>query len=175
MTVTLTKAPTNEEWNEVKRRALVTAGFTKVVNPPSIEWRHRMLEARHSPIRFLTISFDLFDVPYWLTNELCRHHVGVEKFVKSQRNDRQKEYDRNAARQDAPVNMIMDFNAEGFLTFCNKRLCNKASKEMRELVDEMKNQLIERCPEFKGLVVPMCFNNGFVCHELEPCGMCKGK
>lgn len=169
MTIQLLKAPTLEDWEEVKRRALVTAGFTKSKTPPALPWRVKMLEARHSPIRYLTISFYIEGLPYWVSVELCRHHAGVEKFVKSQRNDRQNNYDRAAARQDAPVNMIVDFNAEAFLTFCNKRLCGKASKEMRALAHDMAKLLIIQCPEFDGLLVPMCIYHGGKCHELEPC------
>lgn len=170
MKVELIKSPTAEDWDEVKRRALVTAGLKKVKTPPSFEWRQKMLLARHSPIRYLTISFYIEGLPYWVSNELCRHHAGIEKFVKSQRNDRQDDYDRNAARQDAPVNLIVDFNAEGFLTFCNKRLCGKASAEMQKLALEMARQLTQSNPEFKGLLVPMCTHCGGVCYELEPCG-----
>lgn len=129
----------------------------------------KMLEARHSPIRYLIISFFIEGLPYWVSNELCRHHEGIEKFVKSQRNDRQSNYDRNTAPQNAPVNLIVDFNAEGFLNFCNKRLCGKASAEMRALTKDMARLLELKCPEFEGLLVPACIYHGGQCHELEPC------
>ena len=106
---------------------------------------------------------------YWVSNELCRHHVGVEKYVRSQRNDRQSDYDRNAARQDAPVDVIIDFNAEAFMTFCNKRLCKKASAEMRQLAQTMASLLIEKCPEFFGFLVPNCQYMGGECHEPTSC------
>lgn len=170
MQIKLIRHPTNEDWSEVKRRALVTSGFTKVITEPSLDWKRKMLAARHSPIRDLRISFFISDLPYWVSNELCRHHIGVEKYVKSQRNDRQKDYDRNAARQDAPINVIVDFNAEAFLTFCNKRLCAKASKEMRELTQMMAKALEEINPEFKGFLVPNCLYHNNKCYELEPCG-----
>lgn len=128
-----------------------------------------MLRCRHSPIRHLNISFYIKDLPYWVSNELCRHHVGVEKYVRSQRNDRQSDYDRNAARQDAPVDVIIDFNAEAFMTFCNKRLCKKASAEMRQLAQTMASLLIEKCPEFFGFLVPNCQYMGGECHEPTGC------
>ena len=55
--VTMTECPTEKDWYEVKRRALVTMGYTKVLTPPDEAWKHRMLEARHSPIRRLRFSF----------------------------------------------------------------------------------------------------------------------
>jgi len=170
MKVELLKFPNNDDWLAVKQRALVTMGKTKVINAPTLEWKKKMLETRHSPIRYLTISFFISDLPYWVSNELCRHHIGIEKFVKSQRNDRQSDYNRENAPQNAPVNVIVDFNAEALQTFCNKRLCGKASNEMRILASTMRKLLIEQCPEFNNCLVPMCIYHGNKCHELEPCG-----
>ena len=52
----------------------------------------------------------------------------------------------------------------------NKRLCNLASAETRELVKMMCKKVIEVCPEFKDELVPMCVRNGGVCYEMFPCG-----
>lgn len=173
MTVTMTEFPTENDWAQVKRRALKTCG-KKPVTPPTTEWKHAILNARHSPIRRLFFSFDLDDVPYWLSNELCRHHEGVEKYVFSQRNDRQHNYDRNAARQDAPVNLVFDCNAEGLMTVMNKRLCSQASKEMQDLMRIIRATVLKMFPEFAGLLVPMCEYCGGVCHEMNPCGRSEG-
>ena len=70
--VTLLKAPTDEDWKEVNRRARTTVGYTEGV-VPSIEWRHAILRARHSPIRYLRWSFLIEDVPYWVACELRTH------------------------------------------------------------------------------------------------------
>lgn len=61
--VSLLSAPTDADWLSVKARALVTIG-RKAVNPPSSEWKHAILEARHSPIRYLRYSF-FIECPYW--------------------------------------------------------------------------------------------------------------
>lgn len=173
MKVTMTEFPTENDWAQVKRRALKTCGKNPL-SPPTHEWKHKILKARHSPIRRLFFSFDLDDIPYWLSNELCRHHEGVEKYVFSQRNDRQSNYDRNAARQDAPVDMIFDCNAEGLMNVMNKRLCGCASKEMRLLMAEIKGKVLELFPEFDGLLVPACEYNG-KCHEMNSCGRQNGQ
>lgn len=107
--VKLLEYPTEKDWLEVKRRALVTAGLTPK-NAPDVAWKHAILEARHSPIRYLRFSFYI-ECPYWVSVHLCRH-VHAQPYVRSQRNDRQSDYDRNAARQDEPVSMILDVNAE---------------------------------------------------------------
>lgn len=169
VTVKLLKYPTDEDWMEVKRRALVTVG-KKPVKTPESRWRHKILEARHSPIRNLVYSFYIHDIPTWVATHLVRHHEGFQPYVKSQRNDRQDEYDRNAARQDAPVDMIVDLNAEALQTLANKRLCNLAAAETREVVREMCRLAEQATPELEGLLVPLCVYCGGTCHEMYPCG-----
>ena len=166
--IVLTEFPTERDWMECKRRALITVGL-KAKTPPDSEWKHSILEARHSPIRYLKFSFDLIGIPYWVSVHLCRH-VHAQPYVRSQRNDRQDEYDRNRAPQDAPVNMILDVNAEELMVIVNKRLCNQASQETHAVVRRMCDLVEERCPEFKGLLVPMCEYCGGVCHEMHTCG-----
>lgn len=63
--VSLLSAPTDADWLSVKSRALVTIG-KKAINPPSSEWKHSILEARHSPIRYLRYSFYI-ECPYWVS------------------------------------------------------------------------------------------------------------
>lgn len=179
MKVIMMKHPSEEDWFGVKLRALITVG-KEPIRSPSIEWKHMILDARHSPIRYLQFSFLLTEVPYWVACEL-RTHVhdmpyvaGFGVYIKSSRNDRQADFDRNAARQDAPVNMILDINAEQMQILANKRLCQQASKEARDAVADMCAQVEAACPEFVGLLVPMCAYRGGVCHEMNSCAKMKG-
>lgn len=171
MKVTMTEYPTEQDWLAVKERALVTVGL-KAKNAPGMEWKDEILEARHSPIRRLRFSFLIEDLPYWVSVHLCRH-IHAQPYVRSQRNDRQSDCDRNAARQDAPVTMIWDMTGEELLIVANKRLCNQAIKETRDVVREICNQVISFCPEFEKHLVPMCEYHGNVCHEMKPCGRCQ--
>ena len=168
MEIELLKYPTEEDWMMVKRCALVTIG-KQPITPPTMDWKKKILEARHSPIRELNFTFYLHNVPSWVATHLVRHHIGCQPYVKSQRNDRQSEYDRNAARQDTPVDMIWSMNAEALMTFANKRLCKQASVETRNVANIMCSTVLEVCPEFEGLLVPMCRYQGGVCHEMYPC------
>lgn len=102
--ITLLKWPGEEDWMFAKSCALVTIGKHSG-KAPDMEWKHKMLRAKHSPIRTLNFAFYLHNVPYYVSTHLARHVHSVP-FIKSQRNDRQSDYDRNAARQDAPVDMI---------------------------------------------------------------------
>lgn len=164
MKITLLEYPTDQEWLEVKRRALVTIG-KRAVSPPSEEWKAEILRARHSPIRYLRFSFLLEGIPSWVSVHLCRH-VHAQPYVRSQRNDRQTEYDRNKAPQDTPVDMILDVNAEELMVIANKRLCNMAALETHSAVAAMCREVIAHCPEFEPFLVPMCEYTGG-CKEMN--------
>ena len=169
MKIYLINAPTEEDWMGVKQRALVTIGKT-AINQPTSEWKRKILEARHSPIRYLRYSFLLEGIPYCTSVHLVRHHVGCEKYVRSQRNDRQSDYDRNQAPQNAPVDMIFDLNAESLMTLANKRLCNQASLETRNIVKAMCLLAEQQTPELKGLLVKPCERMNGKCEEMNCCG-----
>lgn len=168
MEVEVLRHPTDEDWRAVKARALVTIGKT-VVYPPDFEWKTKMLRCRHSPIRYLTFSFFLKDVPYWLSTELSRHHIGVEKYIKSQRDDRNSD---DIPRSDKPqgsfVNMIIDFNGESICTVMNKRLCGCATREMQQLMLMIRKKVLETNPEFEDFLVPMCIYTT-KCREFSSC------
>lgn len=178
MTVKLIGSPTEKDWFEVKRRALETVGLTPV-NAPDKQWKHAILEARHSPIRYLRWSFSIESIPYWVACELRTHvhdmpyvaDFGV--YIRSQRNDRQKMYDRGDAPQKAPVTMIMDVNGEQIQILANKRLCQQATAEARAVVKRM-CALVECIePAYEGLLIPVCEYCGGVCHEIYSCGRCE--
>ena len=168
MNVKLINCPTPEDWMCVKDRALVTVG-KHAVNPPTSEWKRKILRARHSPIRYLRYSFFLEGIPSWVSVHLVRH-VHAQPYVRSQRNDRQDMYDRNKAPQDAPVDMIWDVNVEELMTIANKRLCMQASEETRNVVKLMCSLAEEATPELCGLLVPNCVRMGGRCEEMNPCG-----
>lgn len=165
MKVKLIEKPTEADWLEVKRRALVTIG-KKPLTPPDTDWKHKILRARHSPIRRLHFSFYI-ECPYWVSVHLCRH-IHAQPYVKSQRNDRQDEYDRNSAPQDAMVSMIWDMNAEELMTIANKRLCKLTADETREVVVAMCDLVKKELPEFVGLLTAYCAYWG-KCQEMCPC------
>lgn len=169
MKIELLRCPSELDWMLVKECTLVTIGKTPTT-PPSSEWKRRILEARHSPIRELKFVYKISDVPYWVAMHLVRHHVGCQPYVKTQRNDRQRVYDRTDAPQSSPVSMIWSLNAEALQVIANKRLCSQAAVETRAVVRSMCDLAVKACPELDGLLVPMCEYNGGVCHEFTPCG-----
>ena len=168
MNVTLIKYPSEDDWALCKQCALVTVGLSPK-QAPDEQWKKAILQAKHSPIRVLNFAFLLENVPSWVSVHLCRH-VHAQPFVRSQRNDRQADYDRNKASQDTPVSMIWYMNAEELMTIASKRLCMKASPETRGAVLAICEAVIEKCLEFDGLLKPACEWQGGNCYEMQSCG-----
>lgn len=174
MMVELVRYPTSEDLLWMKQCTVGTMD-KETDTLPSSDFVHRLLRARHSPIRELEFRYVIRDIPYWVSVHLVRHHVGFQPYVQSQRNDRQSKYDREKAPQDTPVTMRVTLNAEALLNLANKRLCMKASPETRAVVQAMCSLAEEKMPELKGLLVPMCEYHGGVCYEIQPCGKTRDK
>ena len=168
MEVQILKHPTTEDWILCRKVTLTTISKDSD-KEPTLEWKKKLLRARHSPIRTLQFCFKLVDIPYWVSVHLVRH-VHATPFVSTQRNDRQDKYDRGEAPQNQPVTMCWYMNAEELMNIANKRLCNMASKETREVVAEICRQVIQTNPEFDGVLVPMCYYRGGNCDEFYCCG-----
>lgn len=167
MVVTLIKAPTDADWLEVKRRALVTC-WKKPKNMPESEWKHKILEARHSPIRYIVYSFLIENIPSNIATHFARH-VHAQPYISSLRNDRQTFTDGDKAPRDTPVNMIIDINAEELQVMANKRLCMQAAEKTRLVMRGICTEALTATPELDGLLVPLCEYCGGVCHEMYPC------
>lgn len=171
-TVSCIKWPDEEERRLFKRCIWVTMGRTEApTQGPSSDLLHKMLEARHSPIRVLNFAFLIEKIPSNTATHLARH-VHAVPFVSSLRNDRQDRIDGDAARRDTPVDMILYCNAEELMTIANKRLCFKAAPRTRDVVMDICEKAYEKMPELDGLLVPNCEYHGGVCHEIEGCGWC---
>lgn len=165
MKVTVTKLT---DWDLVYTVALATERKTVIGKMPSEEWKRKMVRAPHSPIRALQFLIQ-FECPYFVQNHLVRHHEGVQWFVGSQRNDRQHEYDRNAARQDTPVMVTCIINAEALMFISRRRLCSKASPETRAAWQAVVDEIAKVDPVVASCCVPECVYRGF-CPEFKTCG-----
>lgn len=168
--VKLIQYPTEEDWMECRRRALITVyglGLGKMA-PPTDEWKYKILKARHSPIRYLRYSFLIENIPSNTAVHFCRH-VHAQPYVSSLRNDRQSVMDGDIAPRNTPVNMILDVNAEELMVIANKRLCNKAAKTTRMVTRLMCLEALNKTPELEELLVPMC-EYLHECPEMRGCG-----
>ena len=166
--VELLRYPNEEDLKWVKTCTLNTVG-KHTINAPTEEWIERLVKAEHSPIRELWFGIRM-EIPYWVSVHFVRHHIGVNHYVQSQRNDRQNKYDRNKAPQDELVSHILSINAQELIFMAHKRLCNQAAKETREVMKEICRLVIEKAPYMKDVLVPLCEYRNGCCTEMYPCG-----
>ena len=152
--VEMIKHPTDEDWLLCKQCTLNTVGM-KSTKMPNEEWKIKLLKCEHSPIRTLWFAFRLH-IPYYVSTHLVRHKYGVEHFVQSQRDDRQKEViiPRAEKPQGEFVSHILYVNAQELMYIARKRLCNQASEETRQVVRMMCEEVLKTNPEFKEFLVP---------------------
>lgn len=165
MEVKLIRYPKEEDW----KRALLLARETQGKEgdlTPSFEWKKKLINSEHSPLRTIMFTIEMQNIPYCNSVHFVRHKFGVEHYVKSQRSNE----NRGEEPQNAPVNHIMDINAQALIFMARKRLCFKADETTREIMKEIVNKIIDVCPEFKGFLVPECIYRGNICHEFKSCG-----
>lgn len=167
MKVELLKYPSESDWAWAKTCTLNTVG-KKSTTLPTDEWKKKLLLSEHSPIRELWFGIRM-EVPYWVSVHFVRHHIGVNHYVQSQRNDRQDKYDRDSAPQGSIVSHIMSVNAAELVQMAHKRLCTQASPETRAVMNEICKQVINVCPEFREVLVPLCRYRNGKCTEFFPC------
>lgn len=166
--VEIIKRPTDQDWKWCKDCTLNTVGKTSE-KLPTEEWKHKILAAGHSPIRELWFGIKM-QIPSYISVHFVRHHIGVNHYVQTQRNDRQSNYDRTKAPQGTMVSHVMSINAQELIFMAHKRLCSQAAPETRAVMQEICKQVEELNPEFIGLLVPECVYRNGKCTEFYPCG-----
>ena len=166
--VEIIKRPTDQDWKWCKDCTLNTVGKTSK-KLPTEEWKHKILAAGHSPIRELWFGIKM-QIPSYVSTHFVRHHIGVNHYVQTQRNDRQSNYDRTKAPQGTMVSHVMSVNAQELIFMAHKRLCSQAAPETRAVMQEICRQVEELNPEFIGLLVPECVYRNGKCTEFYPCG-----
>ena len=167
MKVEILKYPTEKDLLWCKQCTLNTIGKT-TTKQPTEKWLKQLVEAEHSPIRELLFGIKM-EIPYFVSVHYSRHHIGVNHYVQTQRNDRQNNYDRNEAPQGQIVSHIMSVNAQELIFMAHKRLCKQASKETREVMQEICKQVVEVAPYMKDVLVPLCSYRGGICKEMFSC------
>ena len=155
------------DWKEVLTRARTTVGKEELGKEPSDNFKKRILMAEHSPIRGLIYCFKITNLKSWVATHFVRHHVGVEKWVRTQRSDRTG-INRDDLPQGAEVEMEIEANAQALINMSRKRLCNQASPETREVMQEMKKEVSKRDEFLARVMVKECVYRGF-CPEMKSC------
>lgn len=176
--IEILRKPTEEDWKRCLLLARATQGKYDAPNEPSLEWKKKILKSEHSPIRTLMFTIQMTDIPYCNSVHFVRHKYGVEHYVMSQR----KNPDRGAERQDAPVTHIMDINAQELIFIARKRLCYKADKVTRDIMEDIRVAIDdaytdagkpEEAEMWTSALLPACGMEEKNCREFKPCGMYK--
>lgn len=160
------------DWVLVANMARRTAGKKYIPEGKEIseEFKKKILLAEHSPIRMLEICLTFEDIMQWVSVHLVRHHVGVEKFVHSQREDRRElDVPRNDLPQGALNDMSYVCNAQALISISRKRLCACASPETRDAWEKAKEAISLFDPILASKMVKECVYRG-MCPEMKTCG-----
>lgn len=173
MKIEILRHPTQKDWERCKMLALNTIGKKYAGAEVTDKWKHKMLRAEHSPIRTLMFTIRL-TIPYFVSVHLVRHKIGVEHYVQSQRNDRQSNYNREIAPQNAMVSHIIEVNAEQLMFMARRRLCGQADVTTRFVMTYICLEVIKVNPEFKDFLKPMCHYRN-ECPEFNSCGHWKAE
>lgn len=171
--VGILRHPTDRDWERCYMLALNTMGKKYTGSVITNGWKSKMLKCRHSPIRTLMFTIRMV-IPYYVSNHFVRHKIGVEHYVQSQRNDRQSNYDREAAPQSAMVTHIMDIDATQLMSMANARLCVMADPTTRYVMALICKTVEDSNPEFVGHLKPMC-EYLHECPEFKSCGYWEAK
>lgn len=155
-------------WKDVVNRARTTVHKEELDKEPSDNFKRKILRAEHSPIRSLIFCFKISNIKSWVATHFVRHHVGVEKWVRTQRTDRTG-VNRDELPQGAEVEMELEANAQALINMSRKRLCNQASPETREVMEAIKEEVSKKDPFVARVMVKECVYRGF-CPEMQPCG-----
>ena len=157
---------TVEGWDWVKKATLKTIGKKSIEGKPiSSEWKQNILISRHSPIRELSIRIEFDDIERWIADQIVRHNVGCNNYMKTSRTDR-----GNLPRSEQTMIMLTDLmqshNAESFINMMETRLCvGCVSKETRILAESLVKEVSKVEPELALMCVPPCIKS-FGCKEV---------
>lgn len=158
-------------YRDVADACRTTIGLEESDKPVSEKYMFQMYRCEHSPIRLREFKVVVENCPSWVATHFCRHHIGIEKFVSTQRTDRTN-VDRDKEPQDAPVRLQMQINAQAFINISRKRLCNQASSETGKIWIMILEELAEIDYPLYRSCVAECVYRGH-CPEYKPCGYTK--
>lgn len=157
-------------WEDVANKARTTVNKGELGKEPSPKFKRGILRAEHSPIRTRIFNFAM-KIKSWIATHFARHHIGVEKYISTQRDDRTG-ISRDDKPQGTEVIMQLEANTQALINMSRKRLCNQAHPETKEVMQAMKDEVEKVDPYTAEVMVPECVYRGF-CPEMKSCGFDK--
>ena len=158
-------------YEQVANRCRTTVSKGELGKEPTKKFKRKILMAEHSPIRSLIYCFKITNLKSWVATHFVRHHIGVEKWVSTQRTDRTG-VNRDELSQSEEVMMELEANAQALINMSRKRLCMQASPETRQVMQAMKEEVAKKDQYMAGVMVKECVYRGF-CPEMWSCGYTK--
>lgn len=159
-------------WERAVNAARWTSWKDTLGKEPSDKFKTIALMSAHSPKRMVEYDIKIKGIPYCVAVHFVRHHVGVEKFQGTLRDDRNDIIsDRRKLPQDYPVNLWLACNADALINISLLRLCSMASADTRRVWQAVKDKMKEVDPIVARFMVPQCVYRGF-CPE-NPDDSCK--
>lgn len=155
------------DWSRALNAARMTVHKDPLDVKPSATFIDKLCRAEHSPLRLVEYDVTVKNVPYFVIMHLVRHHIGVEKFVATSREDRTG-VSRDERKQTDLIDCQFSLNAQAFINISRMRLCHKADPATRELWKHVVLALESIDPILAKYCVPNCIYRGH-CPEMEGC------
>lgn len=148
------------------RTTIGLRGGDKEIKP---DYARALYLSEHSPIRTRIFLVRIEGIPSWIATHFSRHHVGVEKFISTQRDDRNKQItDRDEAPQGNKVDLELVLNAQAFISISRKRLCTCSHPRTLRVWKAVIKELEKIDPQLAQVCVPDCIYRGH-CYEYKTC------
>ena len=158
----------NIDWKKIKSGCMTTISKEAGPKEPSSAWKRKLLLCEHSPLRRGEVSWKWEAIPYAISTHFARHHIGCEKFVATEREDRTG-VPREERSQMNPVMMEMDANIQALINISAKRLCTSADPTTRKYWKAVLEAIREHDEDIYWACVPQCVRCGG-CPEYTNCG-----
>lgn len=147
------------------REACEFTMFNKFASKQTLE---TMYKCRHSPMRTQIFVVKMYAIPTSASVHFVRHSaVGQQHYVTSNRPDRNKGGYEGVSR-DTPIDHMMILNAQHLEEIAWRRLCKKAEKPTREVMEAIRSAVMLVDEELASRMVPHCVYLGR-CDEENPC------
>lgn len=128
----------------------------------------KLAQCEHSPLRTVQYWIEMEAVPSFVSVHFVRHHIGIEHFVQSMRDDLYITPETKVDR-DTPVRHGMLLNAHSLINIARKRLCYMAHPKAVAAMRRIVKQIQHIDPQLAPFLVPECvYRNGY-CPELREC------
>lgn len=127
----------------------------------------KLYKSEHSPIRTQMFWIEMIDIPTFVSVHFVRHKIGVEHFVKSNREDRPGYSGDNGRNQ--PVNHAMFCNAQSLIFMARRRLCFSAHIDTVRVMHLIRRKIKAIDPWLYPHLVPECHYRMGYCPEIKPC------